>query len=284
MADMYAYLNQLDEAINEYKKVLEYDFSSSVLHQKLALLYLKKGSFDLATDELKLALKYDPKGLETHYLLTMVYLLQNKYELAKEKFEDFLKTAIELNPSNFLLYHSLGEFYLQQNRFKEAEDIYKFILKNSKEDRKAHLMLADIYIKEKKINEAVKEYREILKLNPDDHVALNALGYLYAENGINLDEAEILIKKALEFEPHNGAYLDSLGWVHYQKNQIDLAIKELKEASELCEDPVIYEHLGDAYFRNGQIKEAKETWEKALELNPKNLDLKNKLEKLNSLK
>ncbi|MCX7661500.1 MAG: tetratricopeptide repeat protein [Candidatus Omnitrophica bacterium] len=134
------------------------------------------------------------------------------------------------------------------------------------------------------MKEAEEEFKELLRLNPDDHIVLNALGYLYAENGINLDEAEILIKKALEFEPNNGAYRDSLGWVYYQKSQLDLAIKELERAAELLEDPVIYEHLGDAYFKVGQILKAKDCWSKALELNPSNLELKKKLENLNIIK
>ena len=108
---------------------------------------------------------------------------------------------------------------------------------------------------------------------------LSSLGYIYAEQGVNLDEAIELIGKALSIEPENGAYIDSLGWAYFKKGQIQEALKELERAVGLLEDPVIYDHLGDAYFESGKIKKALEQWRKSLELDPEQEQVSIKLKK-----
>ena len=89
-----------------------------------------------------------------------------------------------------------------------------------------------------------------------------------------------MIKKALEFEPDNGAYLDSLGWLYFKQGKSRQAIKELEKASSLMADAVIYEHLGEAYLKVGDPESAKLNWRKSLELNPKQDKLNRRLEEL----
>ena len=103
----------------------------------------------------------------------------------------------------------------------------------------------------------MEKFQEALKINPDYHQALNSLGYVYAQDGRNLEQAELLIKKALEFEPDNGAYVDSLGWVYFKKNDFDKAQMYLERASGLFEDPEIYGHLGEVYFKKGALDKAR---------------------------
>ena len=75
---------------------------------------------------------------------------------------------------------------------------------------------------------------------------------MYAERGQNLAEAVDLINKALALEPDNGYFIDSLGWAYYQQGKYPDALRELKRAVDKAkEDPVIFEHLGDAYIKNG---------------------------------
>ena len=81
----------------------------------------------------------------------------------------------------------------------------------------------------------------------------------------DIDEA--LIKKALELNPGNGAYIDSLGWVYFKKGMLEDARKELEKAQEtIGEDPVVYDHLGDVYFKTGMLDKAKEAWTKSIGL------------------
>ena len=89
-----------------------------------------------------------------------------------------------------------------------------------------------------------------------------------------------MIKKALSIQPDNGAYVDSLGWLYFKQGKIQEALKELERAGSLMEDPVIYDHLGDVYFKTGDNANAKLSWQKSLKLDPKQDKIKEKIEQL----
>jgi tetratricopeptide (TPR) repeat protein len=109
--------------------------------------------------------------------------------------------------------------------------------------------------------------KELIKINPEHADALNFVGYTYAEDGENLDEAEALVKKALALSPDKGYILDSLGWVYYQKGRYDEAITVLREAAEKQPgDPSIYEHLGDAYSAVGDNETALTYYRQGLDI------------------
>src|SRR5207247_4382255 len=107
------------------------------------------------------------------------------------------------------------------------------------------------------------------------------LCYRRTDINMNLYEAETMIKRALEMEPNNASYLDSFGWVEFRKGKFDLALSNLLNAAKAVDhdDPVIFEHIGDAYFKLNRISEALESWRKALALDPKNKNLANKIER-----
>jgi tetratricopeptide (TPR) repeat protein len=85
---------------------------------------------------------------------------------------------------------------------------------------------------------------------------------MFADRGVRLEESLQLIKKALELDPNNGAYLDSLGWAYFKLNQINEAEVYLKKALDPeRKDPTIHDHLGDVYYRKGQYEAARTAWE-----------------------
>ena len=136
-----------------------------------------------------------------------------------------------------------------------------------------HLALAEAYYDSKDDSNVEKELRKALELDPERHEASNFLGYFYAERGTHLQEAERLIGQALRQDPKNGAYLDSLGWVYYQqatankdRAKLEEALKKLKQAAALADDPVIRDHIGDVYRALGNLEEAEHHWELALAL------------------
>ncbi|HZS16871.1 MAG TPA: tetratricopeptide repeat protein [Candidatus Udaeobacter sp.] len=124
--------------------------------------------------------------------------------------------------------------------------------------------------------------RKSIALDPANSAeACNYLGYMWADHNMNLDEAEAMIKRALEMDPNNASYLDSLGWVEFRKGKFDQALNNLLTAAGTAdhEDPVIFEHIGDAYFKLNRLSEAVASWQKALTLDPKNKNLANKIER-----
>jgi tetratricopeptide (TPR) repeat protein len=123
--------------------------------------------------------------------------------------------------------------------------------------------------------------RKSIALDPDNSAeACNYLGYMWADHNMNLDEAETMIRRALQSEPNNTSYLDSLGWVEFRKGQFDRALENLLLAAKTAErkDPVVYEHIGDTYLKLNRTREALEAWQKALTLDPKNKNLAEKIQ------
>jgi tetratricopeptide (TPR) repeat protein len=106
---------------------------------------------------------------------------------------------------------------------------------------------------------------------PDNSLLDNDLGYLYSEQGINLDKAERMIRKAVDAEPNSPSVADSLGWVFYKQGKFDaagvtfdhiLAIDSVKTSTD---SGVIFDHAGDVAFRQGNSSKALELWTTALE-------------------
>jgi tetratricopeptide (TPR) repeat protein len=144
--------------------------------------------------------------------------------------------------------------------------------------------LSGIYSAAHRHDEAEEQLLLILKDDPDDATANNDLGYLWADQNKKLEEAEKRIRRALELDQRqrnslarvdvdsdrdNAAYVDSLGWVLFRKGDWQEARRQLEKASTLPngdDDPVVWDHLGDVYFRLKEKSKAAEVWNKALEL------------------
>jgi Tfp pilus assembly protein PilF len=116
---------------------------------------------------------------------------------------------------------------------------------------------------------AVQHFLSCLEMDDRHAAALNYLGYLWAERGENLADAEKFIRRALAAEPDNAAYLDSLGWTLYQQGRYHEALEPLERAAKISSaspDPTIEEHLGDVCEKLGRHKEAVQAWERAAAL------------------
>ena len=121
-------------------------------------------------------------------------------------------------------------------------------------------------------------FEEIISHDPDHAQSLNYLGYMLADRGEQLDYARDLIGRAVDLSPDNAAFLDSFGWVYYRMGEYEEALKHLQRAVELDIDPVIFDHLGDTFHALGRVDQAKEWWQRALEQEPDNEDIKRKLD------
>jgi tetratricopeptide (TPR) repeat protein len=110
--------------------------------------------------------------------------------------------------------------------------------------------------------------------------AYNYLGYMWAENNVHLDEAEQMVKQALELDADNAAFLDSLGWVHFRKGLFEEALKDLLRAAQSLQrdDSVVFDHIGDTYAKLNRIPQALEYWQKAIAVDPSNKVLAEKIE------
>jgi len=184
-----------------------------------------------------------------------------------------VRSMLNGSPDDREVYLRLGIMYTRAKRWKEAEEaLDKAEQMSSKTDDKAYawFLLGDAYNRQKKYDDAEADFKKILSAIPptDPQLAatLNYLGYMNADRGVKLEESLDYIKQAVAFEPTNGAYLDSLGWVYYKLGKYDLAEENLtKAAVHMGSDPTVQEHLGDLYQKTGRLKLAAAHWERSVE-------------------
>jgi tetratricopeptide (TPR) repeat protein len=140
--------------------------------------------------------------------------------------------------------------------------------------RDARMELAQVYEARRDFAKAEEQLQLILAADPNDATALNSLGYQWADRGVRLEEAERLIRKAIDLdrgqrrdladpEGDSGAYLDSLGWVLFRRGRPDEARRWLETAAGLpdgAHDGTVWDHLGDVYSRLGDPAKARSAW------------------------
>jgi Tfp pilus assembly protein PilF len=165
----------------------------------------------------------------------------------------------------------LGRLLARAGRFDDAVDHLDKLLEEQKDDqRRAYLLrsLSMVYQQQERPDLARERLREAYALAPSDVGLNNDLGYTLADAGVELDEAERMIRLAVGEAPRVSAYLDSLGWVLYKKGEFADACMWLKRAAALQEgqDAVIFDHLGDVLWKLEQRHEARSSWRRALEV------------------
>jgi tetratricopeptide (TPR) repeat protein len=193
-----------------------------------------------------------------------------------------LTEAANLDPRRPEIFLYLGMAHYRATRYDRAVRAYEEGLALDDGHKDLHFQLGVAFEKQGRFDQAVSEFRRVITIDPKHAEAYNYVGYMFAEKGIRLDEAERLIQKALELEPENGYYIDSLGWAYYQQGRYVEAVRELRRAVELTrgkEDPVIYDHLGEAYLKAGDEPSALSAWEKSLELDPSNDSVRQKIQR-----
>lgn len=98
--------------------------------------------------------------------------------------------------------------------------------------------------------------KRLIEVKPQNPHGYNALGYTFAELGVRLDEALVLIKKANSLAPRDPYILDSLGWVYFKLGQFGLAEEALLKAFDIRQDEEIGAHLLELYIKQGRKDDA----------------------------
>ncbi|MGA2326658.1 MAG: tetratricopeptide repeat protein [Bryobacteraceae bacterium] len=165
-------------------------------------------------------------------------------------------------------YLALAQIYDKGKKFPEmaqALDAAAKLSESNEEKAEVFFMRGAMHEKMQKLDLAEAEFRKVLEINPQYASALNYLGYMLADRNLRLAEARELIRRAVELEPANGAFLDSLGWVEFRLGKLDDAETYLRQALErVSRDPTVRDHLGDVYFQKGRLKDAIAQWEVSL--------------------
>jgi tetratricopeptide (TPR) repeat protein len=164
------------------------------------------------------------------------------------------------------LYEALGTVLVEAGRPADAIAELEGALSTRPAERRLVLNLAMALDRAGDVEGAASRALDLILEDGDDVEALNFVGYLLADHGIRLGEAEQLLVRAAQLAPAEGAVLDSLGWLWFRKGDTVRAIHTLERAEALAgPDATILDHLGDAYRAGGRSGEAARAWRRALE-------------------
>src|SRR3984957_11993217 len=166
------------------------------------------------------------------------------------------------------IYITLAQMNTRLRRFSDGEQALDKAeaLSTKLEDKEYIWFLRGSSLeRQKKYPEAEEQFKKVLASDPEHASALNYLGYMLADQNMKLEEAFGYIKRAVDLDPANGAYLDSLGWAYFRLGKYELAEDNLvKAAQKINTDPTVHDHLGDLYQKRGRLKLAAPNWERAL--------------------
>ena len=179
-----------------------------------------------------------------------------------------LQTDLKGTAADREAYLNLSQVYERAHRYADAEQAARkaeSFAAEPHDNEVAWLLLGAVYERQRQFEKAEDEFKKVLEVNPKNAQVLNYYGYMLADRGVRLEEAHDLIQRAVDLEPFNGAYLDSLGWVYFKQNKLDDAEAMLRKAVEHePHDPTIRQHLGDVLAKQGHMDLAAAEWEKSL--------------------
>lgn len=275
---------------------------------KIALLLIDQQKPDSAVEKFREILKESPKSENVRFYLGALFEEQNNYVQALKEYEkispesdlftDSLKRQVYLHGKLKQREQGLAVLREFENRGWSDADFKQNFYEDLAELSGNLLEMTDALPEEflKELDQALKLYPqsqrlhytrgsllerrgdlkgaelamlEVLKVNPDHAAALNFVGYIWADQGIQLKKAQVYIEKALKLKPKDPFILDSLGWVYFRQGRVSEAEKILREAHEIePEESVILDHLGDVLVKTGRLEEAKRLYEQALQIGP----------------
>ena len=290
------YLSQLGlyrEAVNQLEQV-----SHSESLYKLGVLHVQANYPELATEKFEAYHEQVPNDQSVFLDLAEIALSQKRYEETRKwitritarqlAFDKLLLLArftartasvedaismlheyeTESDQEKISIYLTIDNVYRNSEQLEKAKMTLDDALEQYPKNRS--LLLARSYTASElnMISLVESDIHALLAQDPDHVLALNALGYILADQTDRYDEALEFIEQALENRPHDPYILDSMGWVQYKLGNFADSVKFLKLAIEGRDDPVMAAHLGEVYWMQGKSRLARKTWDIALKKTP----------------
>jgi tetratricopeptide (TPR) repeat protein len=313
--DNYVQLHDVRAAIPLYVKALELNKGNQELRYKLAQTFVKAGQRQEAIQTLEEIVRSNPMSPETYEFLGKLYddnknlpraltTYQQALLLAPNDPQNYLRVAdcqLRLQKSDAAietlkqarihftlpqLTYALAIALSSAKQYNDALPVYEEALREA-ESSAPDVANSSFYFnygvtaeQSGLTDKAVPLLQKSIELDPSRAALVyNYIGYMWVDRNMRLDEGGEMIKKALNLDPDNGAYLDSLGWYYYRKGEYGKSLVTLLKAVTRTkpDDPTIFTHVGDAYQASGKPAQAVGYWQKALRMDPKNQELQKKI-------
>ena len=247
VANLFEDLKRNDEAIRAYQLVPTSSPMRESAEIQAGLELESIGRADDALARLRDIVAAHPKDSEAWSALGSLQRSAKKFDDAAASYDKAIELVGTPDRSNWTLFYFRGICFERAKHWPKAE----------------------------------ADFKKALELFPDQPLVLNYLGYSWVDQGVNLDEAFKMLRRAVDLRPSDGYIVDSLGWAHYKLGHYQEAAEELEKAIDLKPaDPVVNDHLGDAFWRVNRRIEARFQWNHARDMQPEPEDLPNILKKI----
>lgn len=264
------YVRRMDEAALIYLR-LSLHLRDNLSQAKFLLAMIKQlgGANAEAIDALSAIPSNDPFYPEAQRNIARNYLQEGKTEEAQR----FLEARLRIAPEDLEARTLLAEMLLQQKEYAAANRHYSALLEQAAPndpERLGWLYARGIgWERLKQWPKAEADFKAALALDPDNPDVLNYLAYSWVVQNMHLEEARLMLSRAVEARPNDAHIIDSYGWALFALGKYEEALIYMERANELMPaDPTVNDHLGDVYWKLGRQREARFQWERALIFKP----------------
>jgi len=285
----------LAAAVELLERVVKAEPKHKRVWNELGLAYTMQGKLDQAGESFRKQIEMDPYDERAHLLLGITLGQQRKYPEAIET----LRKQIELNPLDIQARAALGTIYLEQRKYAEAVPELDKAVALAPNESALRVSLGQAYLNLGQGDQALTEFDKAVELDPTPTV-WNNVAYQLSLRSIHLDRAQQYAESAVAAtaaELRNvaldrltandlrrvaslSAYWDTLGWVHFQKGELERAEKYIRAAWLLDQHAEVGDHLAQIYEKRGLKPEALRTYAQALKATRPVPETHGRLEKL----
>jgi tetratricopeptide (TPR) repeat protein len=296
-------LKALEELVKTHPEDVEHRRMLSGVYFQRSLKELQANQLEpaqkhrlLAVDNLEIALQTGGGDMQDY--LQVCALM--RFTKDTDRFRRFSQRAAQLFPQEPRILFFAGVAMIYDKKYQEAAKLFdraSTLAESSAPERLDHDFFFQHGIALERsggLDEAAKKFEKSIQLTPQENPevaaqAMNYLGYMWAEKGQHLEQANELIRKANELRPSTPSYIDSLGWVLYQQGKYDEALTELLRAESLQEswepdDAEMLEHTAQTYEKLNNKAKAEEYWRRTLDLKPTNEAVRQRAERALGIK
>ena len=278
-----AYLGEIEIRKRNDSSAVEYLKKAVNLAEWNSQVWVRLGGLLFDTKKYKEAIQYMSKASEkfpNDFPINLIYGLSLSADNDNQKAKEALQKALNINPDDVTALSALGYTLNQLKEDDEALVRLNKALSIEPENLQVISVIAMIHESRKDYAVSDSLYERAIKIDSSNVLILNNYAYSLADRGINLKQALFMAKKAIEKEPKNSSYFDTIGWIYFRLGEYKKAKIKIEEATKIEEkNATLIDHLGDVYFKLGSKVKAMELWKKAFEIDSTKSEIKKKIEK-----
>jgi tetratricopeptide (TPR) repeat protein len=265
-----------DDAIERLNRAIEQAPWNIQAWLQVGSLHFDNGKYDAAILVMERALERFPEDFYVNFLIGLSYSQQGDHEIAKI----YLEKAVALESYEVNALAALGYTLSQLGNDSAAVEHLERALLIEPDNVDIMGTLGLIYDDLEEYEKCDSIYSAALAIDSLNALVNNNYAYSLATRQEKLEDALRMAKIAVELEPENGNYLDTIAWVYFMLGDYDKAKIYIEKALALnSSSSVVLEHYGDILFKLGKTDEAIDQWQQASELDPGKESIRNKIER-----